>query len=113
MSPLIGDATATTTRRLLHSCQSQAGHRPDSREVRVDAQTYPAPKLPQGGARTVPVRSAWAGRDALEKSDVVGPDNSLRTGTVRGPMRRGVPAGLNRYENRSHYFKSLRDLREK
>ena len=44
---------------------------------------------PQRGARTVPVRSAWAGRGALEKGDVFGPDNPLRTGTVRGPMQRG------------------------
>src|SRR6266516_6774576 len=44
---------------------------------------------PQRGARTVPVRSAWAGRGALDKGDVFGPDNPLRTGTVRGPMQRG------------------------
>jgi len=41
---------------------------------------------PAGGARTVPVRSAWAGRGLVEKGDVLGPDNPLRTGTVRGPM---------------------------
>ncbi len=52
---------------------------------------------PRRGARTVPVRSAWAGRGALEKGDVFGQDNPLRTGTVRGPMQRGVPTGLNRY----------------
>src|SRR5207253_4898050 len=43
----------------------------------------------QRGARTVPVRSTWAGRGALEKGDVFGPDNPLRTGTVRGPIQRG------------------------
>src|SRR5881394_1429063 len=43
---------------------------------------------PEGGARTVPVRSAWAGRGDLEKGDVFGRDDPLRTGTVRGPMRR-------------------------
>src|SRR5438034_4250230 len=48
--------------------------------------------MPQRGARTVPVRSAWAGRGALEKGDVFGPDNPLRTGTVRGPMQRGLYA---------------------
>jgi len=52
---------------------------------------------PQCGARTVPVRSAWAGRGALEKGDVFRPDNPLRTGTVRGPMQHDVPTGLNRY----------------
>ena len=52
---------------------------------------------PQRGARTVPVRSAWAGRGALEKGDVFGPDKALRTGTVRGPMQFGVPTRLNRY----------------
>src|SRR5438552_3866088 len=31
------------------------------------------------------VRSAWADRGALEKSEAFGPDNPLRTGTVRGP----------------------------
>ena len=56
---------------------------------------------PQRGARTVPVRSAWAGRGALEKSDVFGLDNPLRTGTVRGPMQRDVPTGLNRYSTRA------------
>src|SRR5438876_1296043 len=33
----------------------------------------------------VPVGSAWADRGALEKAGVFGPDNPLRTGTVRGP----------------------------
>src|SRR5882672_10436377 len=42
---------------------------------------------PQRGARTVPVRSARASRGALQKSDVFGQDNPLRTGTVRGPMQ--------------------------
>jgi len=46
--------------------------------------------MPQRGARTVPVRSARAGRGALEKGDVFGPDNPLRTGTVRGPVQRDV-----------------------
>src|SRR5207247_541603 len=49
----------------------------------------------QRGARTVPVRSTWAGRGALEKGDVFRPDNPLRTGTVRGPMQRDVPTRLN------------------
>jgi len=45
---------------------------------------------PQDGARTVPVRSAWAGLADLEKGEGFGPDDP-RTGTVRGPMRRDVP----------------------
>ena len=56
---------------------------------------------PQRGARTVPVRSAWAGRGAQEKADVLRPDNPLRTGTVRGAMQCDVPAGLNRYSDSS------------
>ncbi len=52
---------------------------------------------PQCGARAVPVRRACAGRGAVEKGDVFRPDNPLRTGTVRGPMQRDVPTGLNRY----------------
>src|SRR5438034_5679736 len=35
--------------------------------------------------RTVPVRSAWADRGALQKPGAFRPDNPLRTGTVRGP----------------------------
>jgi len=42
---------------------------------------------PQSGPRTVPVRSTWAGRGVQEKPDAFGPDNPLRTGTVRGPTR--------------------------
>src|SRR5256885_4237414 len=44
---------------------------------------------PQCGARTVPVRSRQARRGALEKSALFGPDNPLRTGTVRGPTQSG------------------------
>jgi len=44
--------------------------------------------MPQGGARTVPFRSALAGRGDVEKGSVFAPDNPLRTGTVRGPMQR-------------------------
>src|SRR2546427_8671218 len=49
------------------------------------------------GPRTVPVRSASEVRTGLEKSAVCAPDNPLRTGTVRGPIQRDVPTGLNRY----------------
>src|SRR5436190_15664823 len=51
---------------------------------------------PQDGARTVPVRSAWAGQGALDKGDVFWQDNPLRTGTVRGPIQPDVPAGLSK-----------------
>ena len=47
--------------------------------------------------RTVPVRSASEERSGQKKSAVCAPDNPLRTGTVRGPMQRDVPTGLNRY----------------
>src|SRR5439155_15123685 len=54
---------------------------------------------PQRGARTVPVRSALAERGGQEKSAVCAADNPLRTGTVRGPMQRDAPTGLNRYSH--------------
>src|SRR2546427_7255171 len=63
---------------------------------------------PQRGPRTGTVRSAWAGRGALEKGDVFGPDNPLRTGTVRGPTQGGartVP-GRTAPEQRSRLEKS-------
>src|SRR6266498_5720431 len=50
------------------------------------------------GPRTVPVRSTWPDRGALENLSVLGPDHPLRTGTVRGPTQRGVPTGLNGYD---------------
>jgi hypothetical protein len=52
-------------------------------------------KTRQCGTRTVPVRSACAGRGALGKGEVFRPDNPLRTGTVRGPMQSDVPTRLN------------------
>src|SRR5437867_3586224 len=48
------------------------------------------------GPRTVPVRSASEVRSGQEKSAICAPDNPLRTGTVRGPIQRDVPTGLNR-----------------
>src|SRR5207247_9336392 len=50
----------------------------------------------QRGPRTGPVRSALEERTGLEKSAVSAPDNPLRTGTVRGPVQRDVPTGLNK-----------------
>src|SRR5881397_3583903 len=49
------------------------------------------------GPRTVPVRSASEVRSGQEKSAICAPDNPLRTGTVRAPIQRDVPTGLNRY----------------
>src|SRR6266536_5551709 len=67
-----------------------AGSSPRVARGRMLTQAPPVIDWQFDGARTVPVRSARAGRGASEKSDVFRLGEVLRTGTVRGPPKRGA-----------------------
>ena len=75
----------------------EMGERPRSARSRRRPCLFSEVAARANGPRTVPVRSASAVKSGLEKSAVCAADNPLRTGTVRGPMQRNVPTGLNNY----------------
>src|SRR5438309_10715348 len=73
---------------------------PDSNAPQLQfLQAFPAPSgRNQGGPRTFFVRSAWAGRGGQENPGVSGPDNPLRSRTVRGPKNLRFAENFERWQ---------------